>query len=90
MGQRFPAPVGEAQGWKAGGRISLLALGPVPNDESGKGLEILTSQVWNSKPNLRERVTEEAGHPKQPPQGVCKPWVAAGTSLMGKGQTLFW
>lgn len=48
------------------------------------------SQVWNSKPNLRERVTEEAGHPKQPPQGVCKPWLVAGTSLLGKGQTLFW
>lgn len=27
--------------------------------------------MWNSTPNLQEWVTEEEGHPKEPPQGVC-------------------
>lgn len=47
-------------------------------------------QQWNSPSNLQERITEEAGHPKEPPQGGRKALDGSRTSLLGKYQTLLW
>lgn len=42
-------------------------------------------QQWNSPPNLQERITEQTGHPKEPPQGVREALDGSWVQPLGKG-----